>query len=190
MKHIILITLISLFTIDSLFSQVTPKPPKTPEITSTTKSSSYSFSFDTDNKEENSSVSIKRNNNIYKLSARFNESKTCAIKKMLVDKLGNSNLKVSGDTYIWTKIKNGNKLYHCKLTEDILKIYVDKEFLNSKTIKIMNTLGDEVKDLISGSDSKEHTKRIAERELITAEKELVRAKIELEKVRRRLIKNN
>ena len=54
----------------------------------------------------------------------------------------------------------------------------------------MNTLGDEVKDLISGSDSKEHTKRIAERELITAEKELVRAKIELEKVRRRLIKND
>lgn len=79
MKHIILVTLVSLFTIDSLFSQVTPKPPKTPEITSTTKSSS--FSFDTDNKEENSSVSIKRNINIYKLSARFNESKTGAIKK-------------------------------------------------------------------------------------------------------------
>lgn len=109
---------------------------------------------------------------------------------MLVDKLGNSNLKVSGDTYIWTKIKNGNKLYDCKLTEDTLKIYVDKEFLNSKTIEIMNTLGDEVKDLISGSDSKEDAKRLAERELITAEKELVRAKIELEKVRRRLIKND
>lgn len=190
MKHIILATVISLFTISSLFSQVTPKPPKTPEITSTTKSSSYSFSFDTDNKEKNSSISIKRNNNIYKLTARFNESKTGVLKKLLVDKLGNSNLRVSGDKYIWTKIKNGNKLYDCKLTENTLKIYVDKEFSNSKTIEVMNALGDEVKDLISGSDSKEDAKRIAERELITAEKELVRAKNELEKVRRSLIKNN
>ena len=41
--------------------------------------------FDTDDKEDNSSVSIKRNDDIYKFSARFHESKTGSIKKLLVE---------------------------------------------------------------------------------------------------------
>jgi hypothetical protein len=184
MKYLILATVISVFFVSSIFSQSTPKPPKT------NKSSSYSFTFDTDDKEENSSVSIKRNDNIYKLTARFHESKTGSIKKLLVDKLGNSNLTVSGEVYRWIKKENGEKLYDCKLTENNLKIYVDKEFANSKFIDMMNEFGVVLKDAISGSDSKEDEKKENEKELKRAERALSKAKRELERIKRKFKKSN
>ncbi|QTE22776.1 hypothetical protein [Polaribacter cellanae] len=58
MKFLLLPVLIASFLTTSIFSQTTPKKPKTPS-TSTSKSTSYSITFDTDSKEENSSVSIK-----------------------------------------------------------------------------------------------------------------------------------
>ncbi|QTE22778.1 hypothetical protein [Polaribacter cellanae] len=133
---------------------------------------------------------IKRNDNIYKFTARFHKSKTGAIKKLLVDKLGNSNLTTSGDTFRWIKTENGDKLYDCKLTDDTLKIYVDKEYANSKIVEMMSDFGEVLKDAISGTDSKEEAKKIAESELKSAERELERAKRVLEKVKRRLERNN
>tara|TARA_R110002050_G_scaffold213131_1_gene349340 strand:+ start:2392 stop:2967 length:576 start_codon:yes stop_codon:yes gene_type:complete len=191
MKTLFLSTLITLFLVTSLFSQKTPKTPSTPlKVTTTTKGASYSITFDTDNKKENSSVSIKKNNNIYKFTARFHESKSGTIKKLLIDKLGNPNLSVADDTYRWIKTNNGNKLYDCKLTEDTLKIYVDKEFSTSNITEMMDEFGEVLKEVISGTDSKEEAKRIAKSELESAEKELARAKRELEKVKRRLERNN
>jgi hypothetical protein len=93
-----------------------------------------------------------------------------------VDTLENSDLKVSNDTYRWTKSENGEKLYDCKLTDSTLKIYVDKEYANTKLVEMMDEFGVVLKDLISGSDSKEEEKRIAESELESAERELKRAK--------------
>ena len=186
MKHLILTTVISLFLVSSIFSQSTPEPPNTPETTSTSKSTSYSITFDTDDKEDNSSVSIKRNDDVYKLSARFHESKTGSIKKLLVDKLGNSNLSVSGDTYRWIKNEGGEKLYDCKLTDNTLKIYVDKEFANSKVVEMMDDFGNILKDAISGTDSKEDAKNNAEIELKKAERKLAKAKRDLERAKRKM----
>ncbi|QOD61900.1 hypothetical protein H9I45_05520 [Polaribacter haliotis] len=191
MKTLLLPILIATFLTTSLFSQSTPITPKTPsKVTTTSKGTSYSITFDTDDKEDNSSVSIKRNDNIYKFTASFHESKTGSIKKLLVDKLGNSNLTVSGDTYRWIKTENGDKLYDCKLTDDSLKIYVDKEYANSKVVDMMDEFGEVLKDAISGTDSKEEAKKIAESELKSAERELARAKRALEKVKKRLERNN
>lgn len=191
MKTLLLPLLIASFLTSSLFSQSTPKTPSTPlKVTTTSKGTSYSITFDTDDKEDNSSVSIKRNDNIYKFTASFHESKTESIKKLLVDKLGNYNLTVSGDTYRWIKTENGDKLYDCKLTDDSLKIYVDKEYANSKVVDMMDEFGEVLKDAISGTDSKEEAKKIAESELKSAERELARAKRALEKVKKRLERNN
>jgi hypothetical protein len=187
MKNLFLTTVLTLFLSGNLLAQATPV---TPETKKTTKEKSYSFTFDTDNSEENSSVSIKRNDDIYKFSAKFHESKTGSIKKLLVDKLGNSNLTVIGDTFRWIETENGEKLYDCKLTDSTLKIYVDKEYANSKVIDMMDELGVVLKDAISGTDSKKEAKESAERELRKAERELARAKRELERAKRKTRNTN
>ena len=185
MKTPFLIVASVLFLSVNLFSQTPPTPPKTNSTVSYSKGSSYSINFDTDDTEDNSSVSIKRNDNIYKFNAKFHESKSGSIKKLLVDKLGNSDLKVSNDTYRWMKSENGEKLYDCKLTDSTLKIYVDKEYANTKLVEMMDEFGIVLKDLISGSDSKEEEKRIAESELESAERELERAKKALVNAKKR-----
>ena len=181
MKNLFLTTVVALFLSTSLFSQTKPTPPETPK-----KGTSYSITFDTDDKEDNSSVSIKRNDDIYKFSARFHESKTGSIKKLLVDKLGKSNLNIIGDTYRWVKSEGGEKLYDCKLTDTTLKIYVDKEYANSKIVDMMDEFGIVLKDAISGTDSKKEAKETAERDLKRAEKELARAKRALERAKRKM----
>lgn len=172
-------TAIAFFIVNSVCAQTPPETPKK------SKGTSYSITFDTDEEEDNSSVSIKRNDDIYKFNAKFHESKTGSIKKLLIDKLGKSNLKVDGDIFRWIKSENGDKLYDCKLTETTLKIYVDKEYANSKLVAMMDEFGTVLKDAISGTDSKKQAKEDAERELKRAERALERAKKELERVKRR-----
>lgn len=188
MKNLFLTILITLFLSGITFGQETPKPPKPPKTTSssTKKSNSYAFSFDTDDKKDNSSISIKRNDDIYKFRAKFHESKFESLKKLLLNQLGDKNLTVSEDLHKWLKIKNGEKIYECKLTEDRLKIYVDKEYASANTIATMNDFGEVLKHTISGSDSEEQAKEDAERALKIAERALERAKREVEKVKQRV----
>ncbi len=183
MKNLFLTILSTLILTLTTCAQSTPTPPKTPK---TSKGTSYSITFDTDDAKDNSSVSIKRNDDIYKFSARFHESKTGSIKKLLVDKLGKSNLKIVGDTYRWIKTENGEKLYDCKLTDTTLKIYVDKEYANSKMIDMMDEFGTVLKDAISGTDSKQEAEENAKRELKRAERELAKAKRKLERLKRKI----
>jgi hypothetical protein len=188
MKNLFSITVAILFLSGITFGQATPKPPKTPKTTSssTTKSNSYSISFDTDAKEGNSSVSIKRNDNIYKFSAKFHESKFKSLKKLVVDQLGDKYLTVSEDMYKWIKTENGEKIYECKLTEDRLRIYVDKEYASSNIINMMNDFGDVLKDAISDTDSKKSAEEVTQRELKIAERALERAKREVERIKARV----
>ena len=104
-KKLFSTTVVILFLSGITFGQATPKTPKTTS-SSTTKSNSYSISFDTDAKEGNSSVSIKINDNICKFSAKFHESKFKSLKKLIVDQLGDKNLTVYGDRYSWIKTEN------------------------------------------------------------------------------------
>lgn len=187
MKRLFLTTVVAVFLSSNLFAQKTPTPPEPPKThsTSESKTTSYSITFDTDDVEDNSSVSIKRNDDIYKFSAKFHESKTGSIKKLLIDKLGKSNLKVDDDTFRWIKSENGEKLYDCKLTDTTLKIYVDKEYANSNIVNMMDEFGTVLKDAISGTDSEEEAKKDAEKGLKDAERALARAKRELERAKRR-----
>jgi len=182
MKNFISTAVALLFLSGITFGQEPPKPPKTTS-SSTTKSNSYSFSFDTDVKEGNSSVSIKNNDNIYKFSAKFHESKFESLRKLLLNQLGDKNLTVSEDLYKWLKIKNGEKIYECKLTEDRLKIYVDKEYASANIIAMMNDFGAVLKDAISGTDSKKTAEEEIERELEIAERALERAKREVKRIK-------
>lgn len=80
-ENIFLTSAVVLFLLVNLFSQIPPTPPKTNSTVTITKGSSYTLTFDTDDVKDNSSVSIKRNNNVYKFNAKFHKSKTATIKQ-------------------------------------------------------------------------------------------------------------
>ncbi|WP_435415665.1 hypothetical protein [Polaribacter aestuariivivens] len=187
MKHLFLPIVFALFLTSNFFAQKTTSTSKTISNSSSTssKGTSYSITFDTDDAKDNSSVSIKRNDNVYKFNAKFHESKTGSIKKLLVDKFGKSNLKIDGDVYRWVKIEKGTKLYDAKLTSNSLKIYVYKEYANSKIVDMIDAFGTVLKDVISGTDSEEEAKKDNKRALKEAERALAKAKREVERLKRK-----
>ncbi len=186
MKTIILAIAIFLFNLINTFGQApaTPIPPSTSH-TSRSSSSTYSFTYDTDERDTNSSISIKNNNDIYRFKASFNKKRTDAVKKMLLHHLGKKNLKITEKTYVWTKNKSGEEIFECKLTNGRLRMFVDKEYATGKFYADIQELGVNLKDKISGSNSKKLDTRRVERELERAKRELARAKRNLERVKRK-----
>lgn len=186
-----MITLVICLTvIGSACSQSAPPPPETPEppTTKSTKGISYSLTFDTDDASDNSSVYIKRNDNVYKFNAKFDERKTNAIKDLLLSKLNKRELTIDGDTYLWKRMNDGEEVFRCKLTDGRLKIFVDKEYVSQKFNDMIDAFGVVLKDAISGEDSEKENMERAKRDLEKAERDLERAKRDLEKAKRKLKK--
>ncbi len=172
---------IALFSTLGLSAQTTPETPTPPETPKTSSSKSYSVSVENDDSvRHNSSVSISMSDESYKFRARFHNSKTEGLKRMIIESLGEENLNVKGNTLLWTDEKNGEELFECKLSNGQLRIYLDTELASKDFIDSIQILGEELKQYISGSSSKDASKELAkaERELARAERELARAKRE------------
>jgi len=184
----ITVLLFSILIASAQTPPITPTPPNTTH-TSTSTSSSYSITFDTDDDSSNSSISIKDNDDVYRFRASFNKNKTSSIRKMLLDKFGKKNLRISDKTYYWSRNKNGEEVFECKLSNGRLRIFVDKEYASGKFYKMIGEFGDEIKDKISGSNSKKDKEIRAERELERAQRDLDRAKRDLARAKRRMKKN-
>jgi len=168
------------------FAQTPSEPPKTQSASSHSESksaTSYSMSVsDSDNAKENMSVSTSNSDDSYKFRARFSKLKTAKVKAVLLDRLGKTSLKAKGGKYEWIKIKNGDEVFECKLTNGRVRIFVNKEEVSSPFLKEIEALGKELRIVIAGEQSKKHK----ERELERAQRDLVRAKQNLERAKRKL----
>ena len=184
MRNSILVFVFSLLFITSACSQSTPKTPKPPKTSST--GTSYSIDFDYDDDGTNSSVSVKKNQRVYKLTASFDRGRTNEIKKILLKKLGKRELNVTGSTYTWIKIIKGEEFFECKLTKGKLRFFIDKEYASSSFIESMVNFGDKLRDTITGSDTDKEEIERAKEELKRAEERLKRAKKQLERVKNKL----
>ncbi len=187
MRKLIIILVISIAIIGNAYSQSTPETPEPPK---TTKGISYSLNFDSDDDNYNSSIYIKRNDNVYKFNAKFDKSKTNTVKDLLLNKLDKRELTIDGDTYLWKKMSEGEEVFRCKLTNGRLKIFVDKEYLSKKFSYMIDEFGTVLKDAISGEDSKKESMKRAKRDLEKAERDLERAKRDLERAKRKLKRTN
>jgi len=187
-RTVCLMLVLALFSTFGSNAQTVPDPPKPPTTPSTSSStSSHSLEFDTDNKRHNSSVSISVSDNSYKFRASYHKTKNEGVKAMLLDQLGKGNLTISGSTYLWSESQGGDTIFECKLTKGRLRMYVDTEVESSGFVEKINTLGNDLKYFISGTDAKKEEAKKAERakqELERAERELERAKRELESAER------
>jgi hypothetical protein len=140
--------------------------------------------MDTDDDSEygNTSVSIKRTDAILKLNASFNKERTNKVRDFLLNRLQKDNLKVTGSTHSWTKNSNGEEVFECKLTRGSARLYVDKEAVSNSFYVKMDKLSTDLKDFISGSDSKKEARKNSEH----AQKSVDRAKESLKRAQRDL----
>ena len=175
-----------LISITTVFAQTTPQPPKTSNVSchsnSTSEYSSSTTVNGSDNSEENISVSTSNSEYSYKFRARFGKSKTAKVKRVLLERLGKTKLKVSGSKYEWIIIKNDDEVFECKLTIGGVRIFVNKEEVSNYFSNEIKDLGKELRIVIAGNESKKHQQRALER----AQQELERAKINLERVKSRV----
>ncbi len=155
MKKRILTTIVAIISVTTMFAQATPDTPETPKTateTSTSTTTSYSYSNDNNTiKTGNSSVSIVKTDDIYKLKASFGSKKTREVRELLIDKIGRRNLEVTGGNYLWLQKNDGEKIFSCKLSSGRLKIYVDKEIVSADFYKKVEEAGNEIRSLISDS---------------------------------------
>ncbi|WP_299121063.1 hypothetical protein [uncultured Winogradskyella sp.] len=184
-RTVCLMLVMALFSTFNGNAQTVPDPPKPPK---TEKGTSYSISIDNDDDvTNNSSVSISISDDSYKFRASYHKSKNESVKAILLEKLGKANLKINGNTYLWSDNQSGDEVFECKLTKGHLRMYVDTEVASKGFVEKINKLGNELKYFISGTDPKKEEAKKAERakrDLERAERELAKAKRELAKAER------
>ncbi|MDP5081760.1 MAG: hypothetical protein NWP87_03820 [Winogradskyella sp.] len=170
-----------------LTAQTVPEPP-TPPKTISTSGTSYSISIENDDDEaHNSSVSISKSDDSYKFRASFHQSKNQGVQALLLEKLGKGNLKINGNTHLWSENQNGEEIFECKLTKGHLRIYLDTKASSKGFMDKINTLGNDLKYYISGTDpedAKTKAKEKAKRDIERAERDLERVKRDLERAER------
>jgi len=193
-RTVCLMLVMALLSTFSLDAQTVPDPPKPPKTTSISNStSSHSIKIDTDNDQHNnSSVSISISDDSYRFKASYDKSKNEGVKAILLDELGEKNLTVTGNTYLWSDRQNGDERFKCKLTKGNLRIYLDKEAASKGFTEKIKKLGVDLKYYISGTSAKKENEKAVDKaklELERAERELARAKREAERAAK-AAKNN
>ncbi len=160
MQTLIQFVFLAVFTASLGAQPATPQPPKTP----TTSTSNH-----------NSSISVSKTDEDYRIKARFNKSRYDAVKYLLVNQLGKEGLTIKRNTYTWS---HGSNDFTCKLTSTSLRLYMDYESNSDTFTKHVERIGSQLKYAVSGSDPEEDIKK--------AEEDVARAKRELEEAKKRL----
>ena len=191
-KGLSLAIVFAFLSVHGLNAQSAPEPP-TPPKTTTTNGTSYSISIDNDDDEtSNSSVSISISDDTYKFRSSFHKSKNAGVKAMLLKSLGKANLKINGNTYLWSDSKSGDEVFECKLTKGHLRMHLDTDVASKGFLNKIQELGNDLKYYISGTDRKKEEAKKAEhaqRDLERAQRDLERAQRDLERAKRNTKRN-
>lgn len=155
-----------------------PQPPSTPTNTHTDVTTTIS-----------NSTSVSNSNDTYKFLSKHESSKKEGVLEILEDALDNVAVKRSGNAYVWKKVKQGETVFYCKLTNNSLKMILEKDEVSYSFSKKIKHLGDELKKYISAHrkhrfESASSSVANAQIRVDRAKKELKRAIRNLEKVKR------
>ena len=159
---------------------------------------SSTVTYSSSDNGENSSISVKESNSVYKLRASYDAKYHDNIFKLLYKELGEANQR-NGDRFNWEKSKGNETIYECDLAEGNIRLYLDKDQLSNKEFEKLKDLAEKITDKIGGGSysynshgvkieiekSEEKSLEKAEKELELAKKELERALKEVEKAKRK-----
>lgn len=116
----------------------------------TTSSSSSSSITKIDGVErERSSISVNDSDTFYSLRAKFTSDKKEEILKLLSDSIDDEYRNVSGKTYKWIKEENGEVAFSFVVTDNQLKISIEKDLISNGTFNKFKNLGESLKTVIS-----------------------------------------
>ncbi len=126
----------------------TPETPKTPnvddmhtEVTSTVSNS----------------TSVSNSGNIYKFTSKFQSSKRKGVLEMLENELNDMQVRKKGNQYTWTKVKNGETIFECELSNTKLKMLLHKNKTSYGFASRIKSLGNELRTYISAHKSFRYT---------------------------------
>ncbi len=155
----------------------TPKTPKTgdmhTEVTSTVSNS----------------TSVSNSDNIYKFTSKFQSSKRKGILNILENELNDVQVRKNGNQYTWSKVKNGETIFECELSNNKMRILLDKDEFSYSFNRKIKSLGDELRTYISAHKNFSYAKPSnsvgdAQSRVDRAKEELKRSLKNLEKTKR------
>ncbi|SEC30404.1 hypothetical protein SAMN04489761_2626 [Tenacibaculum sp. MAR_2009_124] len=171
-------------------AQETPEPPQPPtEVHSATEGRSYSYNTSTKRNKRNSSssISVKSTNTIYKFRASFNNEVTADVRNFLQNKFKEMKFTNSNGTSFWSVLKNNEEAFKCRVSEGVVRIYVDKEMTSTGFQERIVAIGKELKYVINGEsvrESEKARKESAKRRLERAKREYERAERNYERIKK------
>lgn len=102
-------------------------------------------------KTTKTSVSISTSDSSYSLHAVFDSFKRAKLQKLLMDNLDKSILSSNDEKMIWRKENKGETAYIFTLTDEKLKMNLDRELVSPSTFEKFKDLGDEISALLNSN---------------------------------------
>ena len=136
MKKIILLTMLSL----SFFANAQTATASANGTTAIAKSST---------KSTKTSVSVSDSDSSYSLHASFDSWKKEKLQKLLAENLDKSLLTSTEKSMIWKKENDSETAYSFTLTNEKLKVSIDKDLVSKSTIEKLKKLGEEISETLT-----------------------------------------
>ncbi len=90
----------------------------------------------------------------FKIKLKFMDKFLPEVKTYLMDQLGEKDLVLEEETYIWKKESDGEELYEVKLNGNRVRISFNKTHASDKQIHKFETIGKELKTITSSKPEK------------------------------------
>lgn len=97
-------------------------------------------------KTTTTSVSVQISDDSYLLIAKFDSFRRKDVQKLLLENLEKEYLIQNGTTMIWRRSNNGDAAYSVTLSDEKLKITVDKELVSGGTVEKFKALGEKISE--------------------------------------------
>ena len=141
-----------------------------------------------------SQSSVSKSKYAYKFDADFSTDKHEAVKRLVLDRLGDSYVKTDRDGYEWNRKTNGDSYFYCSLSKGKLNIHLNRNLASQSFYNEISDLGDDLRDLVAaheypkyqGYDPQAYGNAQMAKDPQLKEEELKRAYRELERAKRNL----
>lgn len=105
--------------------------------------------YSSDSKSTKTSVSVSDSDGSYTLRAEFDSWKRAKLQKLLSDNLDKNFLIVRDDIMIWKKENANETAYSFTLSDEKLKVNIDKELISKGTFEKFKALGEKISNLLT-----------------------------------------
>lgn len=120
-------------------------------MTATATAQSSNAKIKSQTKTTTSSVSVSISDNSYSLHATYDSFKRAKLQKLLMENLEKNLLSTSNDKMIWKKENNSETAYIFTLTDEKLKVSIDRELVSNSTFEKLKALGEKISDLLNNN---------------------------------------